>query len=95
MTVHAAGCTGDAAEDVAAANDDADLDAVVVDDLDLLGKMIDDLGVDAVAALPHEGLTGELEQHALVLIVRQGILPFLLVSLFVKILAERRRVTPI
>ena len=38
---------GDAAEDVAAADDDADLDAEVVDVRDLLREVVGDVAVDA------------------------------------------------
>ena len=46
--VHAARRGREAAEDVAAADDDADLDAEAVDDRDLLGDERADGGVDAV-----------------------------------------------
>ena len=66
-TVHARSRTLDAAEDVAATHDDGDLDAGIADGLDLLGEPLGHGGVDAKGLLPHEGLAGELEQHAPVL----------------------------
>ena len=60
--VHPAGRRGQPAEDVAAADDDADLDAHRVDVRDLLRDERAERGVDAVLALAEEGLAGELEQ---------------------------------
>ena len=62
--VHALGRGGDAPEDVAAADDDRDLDAALADDLDLLGERVEDVRVDAVADVAHERFAGELQQHA-------------------------------
>ena len=65
--VHAAGGHLDAAEDVAAADDDGDLDARVVDRADLVGQAGRNGGIDAELLAAHEGLAGKLEEHALVL----------------------------
>ena len=73
--VHATGGTGDAAEDVAPAHDDADLDALLVKGLDIASESIGDGGVDAVLALPHQRLTGQLQKNALVLVVSHGMPP--------------------
>ena len=70
--VHALGRPRHTAEDVAAAHRDGQLDAVVDDLLDLDGQLLDHLRVDAVASVAHEGLAGELEQDALVLVVFVG-----------------------
>ena len=71
-TVHAFCRTRHAAEDVAAADGDGQLDAVVDDLFDLDGELFDHLRVDAVAGVAHQGLAGELEQDALVLVVFLG-----------------------
>ena len=60
--VHPAGGGGEAAEDVAAADDDADLDAEAVDLGDLPGDEHADGRVDAVLAVAEERLAGQLEQ---------------------------------
>ena len=72
--VHA-GCRAlDAAEDVAAAHDDGHLDAVLPHGLDLVGEPLRHLGVNAEVLVTHEGLAGELQKNALVLVGRQAIL---------------------
>ncbi len=68
--VHALGRAGKAAEDVAAAHGDGDLDALAHDLGDLAGDSLGDLGVDAIAHIAHQELAGELEQDAFVLDVR-------------------------
>ena len=54
--VHAAGAGGDAAEDVAAADDDGRLDAERLDLGDVGGDARGDVGVDAVVARRPSGL---------------------------------------
>ena len=60
--VHAARRGGQAAEDVAAADDDADLDAQGVDLGDLARDERAERRVHAVLAIAEEGLAGQLEQ---------------------------------
>jgi hypothetical protein len=63
--VHVAGALGDAAEDVAAADDDRDLDAhLVVHGLDLLGDGARHVHVNAVVLRAHQGLAGNFQQDA-------------------------------
>src|SRR5262249_49121691 len=69
--VHAARAAGEAAKDVAAAEDDADLDAERVHVAHFLGQLRQHVLVDAVAGLAGEQLAGELEQDAL----RPGLQP--------------------
>ena len=64
--VHAARRGGHAAEDVAATDDDPDLDAGAVDLRDLAGDERADGGVDAVLAIAEQRLAGQLEQDALI-----------------------------
>ena len=54
-------CAAQSAEDIATANNDANLHARLSDMLDLLGIVGQALLVDAVAFLAHETLTRELE----------------------------------
>ncbi len=60
--VHAAGRRGEAAEDVAAADDDPDLDAQRVDRARPGGDERAERRVDAVLAVAEQGLAGQLEQ---------------------------------
>ena len=60
--VHATGRRGQAAEDVATAHDDADLDAHGVDGRDLLRDERAECRVHTVLALAQERLAGQLEQ---------------------------------
>ena len=64
--VHAIGCAGDAAEDVAAAHHDGKLHAVMHHVGDLVGQGIDHLRIDAVAKVACQRLAGQLQQHALI-----------------------------
>ena len=64
--VHPAGGRCQAAEDVAATDDDPELHAQAVDLRDLLGDERTELRVDAVLAVAQEGLAGQLEQDPLV-----------------------------
>ena len=57
-----------AAEQIAAAHHDGQLHAIVGDLLDLPGDACEHRGVDAVALIAGQGLTGELQQSALVLV---------------------------
>ena len=63
--VHARAGAGHAPPDVAAADDDGDVDVEVAADLDDLLRpgRADDRAVDAVAGLAGEGLAGELQQE--------------------------------
>ncbi len=60
--VHAGTREPRAAEDIASAQDDGDLDAKPGDFLDLAGDAADHGGVDAVIGLSQQGLTGKLHQ---------------------------------
>ena len=64
--VHALRRCSQTSEDVAAANHDGDLGTAVHYRFELLGEGLEDLGIDAVAGIPHERFTGELEQDAFV-----------------------------
>ena len=64
--VHAARAGGDAAEDVAAADDDGGLDAHALDFGDVLGDLRRDGRIDAVGLLAHQGFAGEFEEDAFV-----------------------------
>lgn len=64
--VHAGGAECDTAEDVAAAHDDADLNAELDDALDFLNHAGKNRTVDAEAVFAHQGLAGKLEKNALV-----------------------------
>ena len=64
--VHALGAGREAAEQVAAADDDAGLDAELLDFGDVLGDLRGDGGVDAELLLAHEGFAGQLQQDAAV-----------------------------
>ena len=55
-----------AAEDVAAADDDGGLDAELLDLADVLGDLRGDGRVDAELLLAHQGFAGELEEDAAV-----------------------------
>jgi hypothetical protein len=64
--VHADRAAGDAAEDVAAADDDGHLDAHVHHFGHFLHHAHDGRAVDAERVIPHQGLSRQLEQDALV-----------------------------
>ena len=70
--VHATRRRGQAAEDVAAADDDPDLDAEAVDLGDLAGDERADRRVDAVLTVPEQRLAGQLEQDPPVAQRRDG-----------------------
>ena len=55
----------DAAEDVAGADDDRDLDAAGVDLVDLRRDRLHPLRIGPVGEIAHQGLAGELEQDPL------------------------------
>ena len=74
--LHATGSAGHAAENVAAADNDADLMANGEQLLDLLGKMVGNLGVNAVVAVAHQRFAGKLQKHAFVSDVGQNDPPF-------------------
>ena len=65
-TVHARGAERDPAEDVAPADHDRELGAHRHRLADLPHHARDRAAVDAVGVIPHEGLSGQLEQDALV-----------------------------
>ncbi|MNS78211.1 hypothetical protein D3C72_1118140 [compost metagenome] len=65
--VHAHRARGHAAEDVAAAHHDGELDFHVHDVADLLRHLLDDRRIDAEAVVAHQRFTAQLQQHTLVL----------------------------
>ena len=70
--LHATGSAGHAAENVAAADNNADLMANGEQLLDLLGKMVGNLGVDAILAVAHQCFAGKLQKHAFISDVGQS-----------------------
>ena len=64
--IHAARARGDAAEDVAAADDDGRLNAHLLDLTDLAGDLRGNGRIDAIALLAHQGFAREFEEDALV-----------------------------
>ena len=62
--VHALRAGGEAAEQVAAADDDGGLDAELLDFADLLGDLGGDGGIDPEGLFAHEGFAGEFEEDA-------------------------------
>ena len=64
--IHPLGAGGDAAEDVAAADDDGGLDAAALDVGDLAGDLVGDGRVDAEFLLAHQGFAGQLQENALI-----------------------------
>ena len=62
--VHAARAGRQAAEQVAAADDDGDLDAELLDFADLPGDLRGGGGVDAERLLAHQGFAGEFQEDA-------------------------------
>ena len=60
--LHAVGRSLDASEDVAAADDDADLDLHVVYVADFLGDPIDRRLIEAIALIAHQRLTGQFQK---------------------------------
>lgn len=71
-TLHATGSTCHAAENIAAADNDADLMANGEQLLDLLSKMVGNLGVDAILAVAHQRFAGKLKKHAFISDVGQS-----------------------
>ena len=80
-TLHATGSTGHAAENIAAADNDADLMANGEQLLDLLGKMVGNLGVDAIVAIAHQCFAGKLKKHAFISDVGQSDPPLIRLSI--------------
>ena len=64
--VHALRARGDSTEDIASADDDADLDAEAADFRDVGGDARGDGGIDAELLLAHQRLPGQFQQDALV-----------------------------
>ena len=64
--VHAPGAGGDAAEDVAAADDDGGLDAQALDFGDIVGDLRRHGRIDAEVLLAHQGFAGQLQKDAFV-----------------------------
>ena len=64
--VHAAGAGRQAAEDVAAADDDGRLDAEALNLADVARDARGDRRIDAELLLAHQGFAGQLEENALV-----------------------------
>ena len=62
--VHAARAGRQAAEQIAAADDDGGLDAELLDFADLAGDLRGDRGIDPERLLAHEGFAGEFEEDA-------------------------------
>ena len=62
--VHPLGRGGDAAVDVAAADDDRELQPLRLDVDDLTGDLVDRLRVGAVLVIPHQRLARELQEDA-------------------------------
>ena len=79
--LHATGSAGHAAENVAAADNDADLVTNGEQLLDLLGKMIGNLGVDAILAIAHQCFAGKLQTHAFISDVGQSDPPLIRLSI--------------
>ena len=71
-TLHATGSAGHAAENIATADNDADLMTNGEQLLDLLGKMVGNLGVDAILAVAHQCFAGKLQKHAFISDVGQS-----------------------
>ena len=64
--IHALGAGRHAAEDIAAADDDADLDAEALNFCDVRGNAGGDGGIDAEGLLAHQRLPGQLQQDAFI-----------------------------
>ena len=80
-TLHATGSAGHAAENIAAADNDADLMANGEQLLDLLGKTVGNLGVDAILAVAHQCFAGKLKKHAFISDVGQSDPPLIRLSI--------------
>ena len=65
--IHAGTREALAAEDVAATDDDRDLDARLARRRDLRGDTLNDFRLDAVFQVPHQRLAAEFQQYAMVL----------------------------
>ena len=73
--IHAFGCARHTTEDVAATNDNAQLNAVN-NIYQLFSKVANNLGVNAVVAVAHQRFAGKLQKHAFVSDVGQNDPPF-------------------
>ena len=80
-TLHATGSACHAAENITAADNDADLMANGEQLLDLLGKMIGNLGVDAILAVAHQRFAGKLKKHSFISDVGQSDPPLIRLSI--------------
>ena len=80
-TLHATGSAGHTAENIAAADNDADLMANGEQLLDLLGKVVGNLGVDAILAVAHQCFAGKLKKHAFISDVGQSDPPLIRLSI--------------
>ena len=80
-TLHATGSACHAAENIAAADNDADLMANGEQLLDLLGKMVGNLGVNAILAVAHQCFAGKLKKHAFISDVGQSDPPLIRLSI--------------
>ena len=67
--IHALRRARNAAEDVAAAHNDSELDTVMHDFRDFVGQVIDHLRIDPVTQIAGERLAGKLQKHTLVLVL--------------------------
>ncbi|GBD19515.1 hypothetical protein HRbin27_02022 [bacterium HR27] len=72
--VHPAGTRGQAAPDIAATDDDRDLNTTRGNPGDLLGEASDDDRVDAITSLTHHRLAGDLQKNPAVLSAGAGII---------------------
>ena len=79
--LHATGSAGHAAENVAAADNNADLVTNSEQLLDLLGKMVGNLGIDAILAIAHQCFSGKLQKHAFISDVGQSDPPLIRLSI--------------
>jgi hypothetical protein len=64
--IHTLPCQTGTPQQVAATNDQPKLDALANDSLNLSRQSLDHLRVDAVTALPHQGLAAQFQQYSFV-----------------------------
>ena len=66
-TIKSLSACGESAEDIAAADDEGNLDSEVVNILDLRSNAAHDIGIDSESLVAHQRFSAELEQDAFVL----------------------------
>ena len=95
--VHALGRASEPAPDVAATDDDGDIDAALADLLDLLRDVLDDSRIDAEALIAGERFTTELQDNAFIFCWFQNITLHLNVtaSFFTIITFKKREHNPL